>query len=98
MGCKFSHTSSKVENEKISDDQSKNENHWKNNTTTMEENDENKLDHRNDKFHDSDCQGCGQFPYEFECDECSDRFCSECVQKDHMTNLHFYLNCGDDDV
>ena len=89
MGCKFSHSYSKVENEKISD-----ENNLKNNTTTMEENDENKLDHRND----SDCQGCGQFPDEFECDECSDIFCSECVQKDHMKNLHYCLNCGDDVV
>jgi hypothetical protein len=68
VGCKFSQSSSKVEHEKISDDQSKNEEHLKNNTTTMEENDKNKLDHTNDEIHDSHCQGCGKFPNEFECD------------------------------
>ena len=41
----------------------------------MGENVENKLDHINDKFHESDCQGCGQFPDEFECVECGDIFC-----------------------
>ena len=74
VGCKFSLNSPKVENEKekISNDKS-------NNTTTMGENVENKLDHINEKFHESDCQGCGQFHDEFECVECGDRFCSKCV-------------------
>ena len=91
VGCKFSHTSPNVENEneKISNDES-------NNTTTMGENVENKVDHINDKFHENDCQGCGQFPVEFECVECSGRFCSECVNKEHMKNVHYCLNCEDD--
>ena len=46
----------------------------------------------------SECQGCGQFPDEFECVLFSDRFFSECVKKDHMKNLHYCLNCGDDVV
>ena len=71
--CKFSHSSSKVENKN--------------------KNDKEKIS--NDKFHDSDCQGCGQFPDEFECVIFSDRFFSECV---HMKNIHYCLNFGDDVV
>ena len=46
--------------------------------------------------HESDCQGCGHFPDEFECVECGDGFCSKCVNKDHMKNVHYCLNCEDD--
>ena len=78
-----------MENEKIATDECNNE-------TTMGENVENKPDRINDKFRESDCQGCGQFPDEFECVECGDRFCSKCVNKDHMKDVHYCLNCEDD--
>ena len=104
VGCKFAHRSSKIENEveKITDDHAKDENHHsntlKNKTTTMEETSEHGLDYRNENSQNRDCQGCGQFPDEFMCVECSGRFCSECILQDHMKNLHYCLNCGDDDV
>jgi hypothetical protein len=96
VGCKFSHSSSKVENENISDNESKDKSNLKNNISTLDENVENILDHRNNKVHESDCQGCGQFPEEFECVQCTDRFCSKCMIKDHMKNVHYCLNCEDD--
>ena len=100
VGCKFLHNSSNVETEnrnekeqeQLSDDESKDENHLKSNKTNIRENDENKTDHRND------CQGCGQFPAEFTCVECSGRYCSECIEKDHLKNLHYCWNCVDDVV
>ena len=62
VGCKFLHSCSKIESEnkaeKISDDESKDENPFKNNTITMGENDENELGHRNEKLHKRECQGC----------------------------------------
>ena len=64
----------------------------------MGENKETELDYKNDKFHYSDCQGCSQFPYGFECVECDGKYCSECVLKDHRKNLHYCLNCGDEEV
>ena len=87
VGCKFSHSFPKAKNEKeqIPNDTS-------NNNTTMGENAENKADH----VSKSDCQGCGQFIYEFECVECNGRFCSECINKDHTKNVHYCLNCEDD--
>ena len=96
VGCKFLHSCSQneIENEEnISDDKSKHENPSKRNKTTMEKNDENAIDHINDKI---DCQGCGQFPDEVECVECGGRYCTECVLKDHIKNLHYCLNCEDD--
>ena len=102
LGCKFSHHSSKNENEnkaeKISDDESKDENNLKDNTTTAGQNYENEVYHRNDNS-DKDCQGCGQNPDEVvACVECGGRYCTECVIKDHMKNLHYCLNCEDNIV
>ena len=97
VGCKFLHRCSQNEKENeeenISDDESKQENHSKLNKTNMGKKDENVIDHRNDKI---DCQGCGEFPVEVQCVECSGRYCTECVLKDHIKNLHYCLNCEDD--
>ena len=91
VGCKFAHSTPKVETKK-----EKTTNQEPNKTTTMEENVENKSDHVNEKIHVNDCQGCGQFPFEFTCVECKGRFCSECISKDHLKNVHYCLNCEDD--
>lgn len=90
VGCKFSHCFPKLEKEKgnIPNDEA-------DKTTTMI-NVENESDHKNEKNHEFDCQGCGQFPSEFECVKCDGRYCSECISKDHMQNLHYCLNCEDD--
>ena len=58
----------------------------------MDENAENKADHVIQK---SDCQECGQFPYEFQCVECNGKYCSECINKDQIKNVHCCFNWED---
>ena len=100
VGCKFLHCSSrnKKEVKQFSDDESADENCLKNDTITIGGNKEKEFDYKNDKLHCIDCQGCGQFPFGFECVECGGKYCSECVLKDHIKNLHYCLNCGDEEI
>ena len=39
------------------------------------------------------CQGCGTQEAEFQCTECDEMFCSQCIAMDHTENRHMCLNC-----
>ena len=39
------------------------------------------------------CQGCGQNPGQFTCEECDDRFCNNCIISEQGQSRHICLNC-----
>ena len=89
----------KVSNKSLNDDESIESIMAKAKAFEKESQNEHMVDNLKDRENESlvyflDCQGCGKNQGNFECKECQDRFCKDCVIREHLQSESFCLNCA----